>query len=552
MKQQTRWLRRGILLILVLAALCTAALAAGDQAALRTPGAFYQALEEHMLRREERFTLTYGGDLGQILRDPDKPELGPVLRDMAAWSTDSQGSGGDYCTMNVYKGSVSVWNDQLFFNLDYLTTPEEEAWIDQEAARLTAALDLDQEPDATKVKLIYEYVAGNYVYDNSLQNFSAYDGLKTGTMVCQGYAILLYKMLWQAGVPCRIVAGVSQGENHAWNVAQVDGQWYNLDATWDAATVAGERMSWTYFLKNQEDFEGHTRFDSYETRSYRARVPMAAKSYPCRRVELALDGSAVSALTIRKGVEVTLQPSLDGRTDGTFTVSSTHPEFVSASADGKLSSIKPGQTTVVVRCADDRGILPAMLPVTAVDLTSCADWAGPELNAYYLRGYLPASLAADLESPLTRGELARLLYQLASQTRGIEAMSVASQFEDLESSEDWYRILACVGLGFFEGTSEKTFSPDAPVTREQAAKVLLNAAAYCSGEELSPAEGTPVFQDADRISPWARGYVLAAQKLGILQGDGSRFSPDRVVTRQEMLVALERLCVRFLDQPQAA
>ena len=82
-------------------------------------------------------------------------------------------------------------------------------------------LNLDQEDDYTKVKLIYEYIGTNYFYDDSLEKFSAYEGLKTGTMVCQGYALLLYKMLWEAEVPSRIVTGMSQNEAHAWNIVKL-------------------------------------------------------------------------------------------------------------------------------------------------------------------------------------------------------------------------------------------------------------------------------------------------------------------------------------------
>ena len=535
-----------LLVLFALLAALSGTVLAEEAAEIATPEQFYQVLEAHMIQRDTSFSITYSGDLQDIVADTKEPQLGEVLRNLGAQSTDSTGSGGDYCTMNVYQGGISIWKQTVYFSLDYLTTQEEEAWIDEEVSRLVTELDLEDEDDYTKVKVIYEYIATNYVYDDNLQNFSAYDGLKTGQMVCQGYSILLYKMLWQAGVPCRMVTGISQGENHAWNIVQLDGLWYNLDATWDATTVAGEMMTWNYFLKSEEDFTGHIRFDAYKTTAYRTRQPMAVNSYPCRQVELRLEGDLVSALTIRKGVNVQLQPSIPDTNRKEFSFSSTHPEFVTVSEDGTLHSVTPGYTTIIVRDAKDRGVLPGMLPVTAVDLTTCSDWASEELNAYYLRGYLPSSLATEFQKGITRGEFARLLYQFVVQTKGIPPMTVETEFTDIAESEDWYRIMACVGLGLFEGTSPTTFAPDMVVTREQAAKILINVAAYCTDETFS-ASGTGLsYEDADAISSWARDYVEIATEFGILQGDGQNFHPEAQMTREETIVTLERLYRQFL------
>lgn len=543
--------RRAVLLLAVCLLLTGAVWAQEAPVVLDTPAAFYEVLENQMIARVESFAIEYDGEISDIVEDPDALSIGKILRDLSAQSDDSTGSGSDYCTLNVYEGSISLWNNTLFFTFDYLTTAEEEAWLDREVTRLVKALDLEGESDYTKTKLIYEFIGTNYIYDGGLTIYSAYEGLQKGTMVCQGYSLLLYKMLWEAGVPCRIVTGESMGENHAWNVVLLDGSWYNLDVTWDAAKVAGEAMTWDYFLKNMEDFVGHTRFDAYDHIEFRMRCPMAPVSYECRRVELKTDGSPVGALTIRKGVSVLLEPSVPGLFHRSYTFRSTHPEFVSVDEAGNLLSIRPGYTTVVVADKADRGILPAMLPVTGVDLTTCSAWADAELNSFYLRGFLPTDMTEKFQSAITRGEFTWILYQMLARSTGIPAMDISSDFVDLSDSEYGLTALVAYGMGFFEGTSMDTFSPDAFLTREQAAKVLVNVAAWFAGTELTG--GTmPDYADADAISDWAAQYVATASELGILRGTDRGFEPQGVMTREEVIVALERLYVAFTQTAEEA
>lgn len=55
--------------------------------------------------------------------------------------------------------------------------------------------------------------------------------------VCDGYAFAYEYLLQQEGIECTIVFGragsADDMENHAWNLVKLDGQWYEVDATWD-------------------------------------------------------------------------------------------------------------------------------------------------------------------------------------------------------------------------------------------------------------------------------------------------------------------------------
>ena len=59
---------------------------------------------------------------------------------------------------------------------------------------------------------------------------------------------MAYQLLMDmAGVPCEVVTN----DTHAWNVVQIDGEWYHVDTTWDDPTPNREGyVRYNYFLKS--------------------------------------------------------------------------------------------------------------------------------------------------------------------------------------------------------------------------------------------------------------------------------------------------------------
>ncbi len=50
--------------------------------------------------------------------------------------------------------------------------------------------------------------------------------------VCNGYAKAAQYLLNDLGIPCIIVNGRTNGDSHAWNIVEIDGVYYHMDATW--------------------------------------------------------------------------------------------------------------------------------------------------------------------------------------------------------------------------------------------------------------------------------------------------------------------------------
>jgi transglutaminase/protease-like cytokinesis protein 3 len=91
-------------------------------------------------------------------------------------------------------------------------------------------------------------VVKHVTYDQSLQSQSDYDAFSSGSAMCQGYVLLIDRMLAMAGIEVKIVVGTTGGTIRAWNLARFCNAWFHLDASLDnPAGMAPGYVSWDYF-----------------------------------------------------------------------------------------------------------------------------------------------------------------------------------------------------------------------------------------------------------------------------------------------------------------
>ncbi|NLL80259.1 MAG: hypothetical protein GX234_10850 [Clostridiales bacterium] len=117
-----------------------------------------------------------------------------------------------------------------------VSTIEEENAVDAAVAELVP--QFNQGSTSDRVIAVHDFICNTVTYSNetaagAADYKSAYDALASGQGVCTSYALLFQKFMDQMGIPCYIAVGNRNGVGHAWNIVQVDGQWYHMDCTWD-------------------------------------------------------------------------------------------------------------------------------------------------------------------------------------------------------------------------------------------------------------------------------------------------------------------------------
>ena len=106
--------------------------------------------------------------------------------------------------------------------------------------------------------------------------YTAYAALCKKKAVCQGYSTLFYRMCEEAGVDAKVITGSSKGENHAWDIVEIKGKYYNVDSTWDAKKAP---KNYKYFLKSNKGFKKHTRASEFKSAEFNKEHRMAAANY---------------------------------------------------------------------------------------------------------------------------------------------------------------------------------------------------------------------------------------------------------------------------------
>jgi len=223
-----------VLVLITLSLLMTPSKAFAKEQTVTNLGDLQKAIQVDLTNRETNFTLYYTGNTTQMVDDlPTVFEQAKQTNDYLNTSLTSWG----------YKVSGTTIKATLNFTVSYLTTKAQEEMIDARIKTLVPTLISSDMSEVAKEKAIHNWLIKNVSYDYTLNQRSAYTALTTGKTVCTGYAMLMNKMLDQAGIKSYIIAGHlsqtgssipnTEQENHVWNLVEISNQWYHVDATND-------------------------------------------------------------------------------------------------------------------------------------------------------------------------------------------------------------------------------------------------------------------------------------------------------------------------------
>lgn len=150
----------------------------------------------------------------------------------------------------------------------------------------------------------------------------------------------------------------------------------------------------------------------------------------------------------------------------------------------------------------------------------------------YINGYPDNTFRQ--ENKITRGEMATMLTRIILDGKQIPITE--NKFNDI-SNDYWAKneVNYLASKGLLNGYEDGTFRPENPITRAEVATILVRS-------------NSNIKQNLKKVFPdisdnhWASKYIEKAAELGYMVGyeDGS-FKPDKVITRGETVVTLNRI-----------
>ena len=157
-------------------------------------------------------------------------------------------------------------------------------------------------------------------------------------------------------------------------------------------------------------------------------------------------------------------------------------------------------------------------------------WYAEAVSAAVDNGLLYGKSATviDPNGDMTRAEMAAII----NRSFGCYKVADISQYKDVAKSKWYYKDVAmAVQMGTYNGRSNSTMAPDAPISRQEAMTVVARALeldydAYAK-TDLS------AFSDRSEISNWALPYVRAMVGADYIHGRGKFLAPQDNITRAE-------------------
>ena len=243
-------------------------------------------LRKQMVSRETEINLNFPESWFDSHKDGVYWDL---LYDAIKCDESSTGQEGDallygYAGCNVSYSTAGY----IKYTMSYHSNAEQEEKLTEAVAMAMTELQLNGLSEAKKITKIHDYICNHVDYEyNSKEEqiYTAYGALCTGKAVCQGYAVLFYRLCKEAGLSVRIISGTGNGGAHGWNIVRIGSKYYNVDCTWDGQ---GATTYNKYLLKSEADFKDHTRkswkvagnhYLDYTSAEFNAQYPMTEKSW---------------------------------------------------------------------------------------------------------------------------------------------------------------------------------------------------------------------------------------------------------------------------------
>ncbi len=191
-----------------------------------------------------------------------------------------------------------------------------------------------------------------------------------------------------------------------------------------------------------------------------------------------------------------------------------------------------------------------------------SEWAKSIVSSAISKGIVPKKLQSNYQDTVTRSEFTSLIYSLweAWAAEGISSVSeekvneLSNEYEPFTDCKD-KSVLFCASLGIVDGVGNNQFLPNAPVTRQQAAKILQRACSVLAEHVVREDDMITtafrgitswqlphIWADGDEIRSWARNEIMWCYRHNVMSGVGeNNFLPNGSFTREQAIATVLRL-----------
>lgn len=179
-----------------------------------------------------------------------------------------------------------------------------------------------------------------------------------------------------------------------------------------------------------------------------------------------------------------------------------------------------------------------------------SDWKYTNVKGVYYQGVMTGTTDTTFSpnAPLTRAMLAQIVYSMVNKP----SVDYVQYFSDVPNNK-WYSkaITWARQNNVIAGMSDGTFLPNKNISREQVATILYSYA-KSQGFDVSEAKDLSEFADGNTVSKWAVGSLKWAAAVGIISGsktDGQFYiKPTAEATRAECAAMINKFMKKIRQE----
>ena len=245
------------------------------------------ALRSEMVKRNESITV------GLIAENYDDDSLAEYANEILAYALTHTGVSdeGDYLYYNTVYVEVSAAIEppannggnafvDYIFDFTYLSTKSQEDDVNTKLEECYTSWDVDDADDFTQLQTAYDFLNKGITYlgpltdDTAIETCRARAPLYDAAATDYAFALLVYRFALDYGIDCRIVSGTVDGVERYWNIVEMDGQYYHVDAALDAETE-----KYDHFLKGSDSFADHVLYEDYTSSEFQKIYPISKTDF---------------------------------------------------------------------------------------------------------------------------------------------------------------------------------------------------------------------------------------------------------------------------------